>query len=182
MISNDWKSELLDPSYFLEEDVVFIARDLLGKEILANIDGLICRARITETEAYRAPDDRACHAYENRRTPRTETMFAEGGTAYLYLCYGIHHLFNVVTGPADVAHAVLIRAVEPLENEALMLQRRGLKKLTPALTAGPGRWTKAKAPRPVRSAWPAPPAPCRRSRTRPRAWRFPDQTDRQARR
>lgn len=143
MISKVKMGELLEPSYFLEEDVVYMARDLLGKEILTNIDGQVCRARITETEAYRAPDDKACHAYSNRRTSRTETMFSEGGTAYIYLCYGIHHLFNVVTGPADMAHAVLIRAVEPLDNIDLMLQRRGMKKVTPALTAGPGRWTQA---------------------------------------
>lgn len=125
-------------SFFLDDDVVVQARRLLGKVIVTDIGGYRCRARIVETEAYRAPDDRACHAWNNRRTARTETMFARGGHAYVYLCYGIHHLFNVVTGPEDMAHAVLVRGVEPLENTAIMLKRRRHQKVTPQLTAGPG--------------------------------------------
>ena len=134
---------LLSRSILLSEDVVSIARELIGKEIVTSIEGIHCRARITETEAYRAPEDRASHAYGNRRTARTETMFAEPGTAYIYLCYGIHHLFNVVTGPGGTAHAVLIRAVEPIDNIEAMLARRNFSKSVPALTAGPGRWTLA---------------------------------------
>lgn len=128
----------LPESFFLDPDVVAQAKRLLGKVIVTDIGGQLCRARIVETEAYRAPDDRACHAWNNRRTPRTEAMFARGGHAYVYLCYGIHHLFNVVTGPEDMAHAVLIRGVEPLENASLMLARRGLGAVRPQLTAGPG--------------------------------------------
>lgn len=134
---------LLSQSILLSEDVVSIARGLLGHEIITTIDGVRCRARITETEAYRAPEDRASHAYGNRRTARTETMFAEAGTAYIYLCYGIHHLFNVVTGPEGTAHAVLIRAVEPVDNIETMLVRRNFPEPSPELTAGPGRWTLA---------------------------------------
>ena len=93
---------------------------------------------IVETEAYRAPDDRACHAWMNRRTKRTEIMFAEGGKAYVYLCYGIHHLFNIVTGKEDMAHAILIRAVDPVENMELMLERRSMDKAKRQLTGGPG--------------------------------------------
>mgnify|MGYP006267012411 CR=1 FL=1 len=129
---------LLPPSFYLEEDVVGLARQLLGKILVTEIDGQVCRGRIVETEAYRAPDDRACHAWNNRRTSRTEIMFAPGGHAYVYLCYGIHHLFNVVTGPPDQAHAVLVRGLEPLQNVAAMLERRGLDALRPQLTAGPG--------------------------------------------
>jgi len=139
----DSGQNLLPESFFLDEDVVGHARRLLGKVMVTNIDGHICRARIVETEAYRAPDDQACHAANNRRTPRTEVMFARGGHAYVYLCYGIHHLFNVVTGPEGMAHAVLIRGVEPLDNTAVMLERRQFTQLKPQLTAGPGVLAKA---------------------------------------
>lgn len=134
---------LLDKSFFLRTDVLQIAQDLLGKVLVTNIDGKITAAKIVETEAYRAPDDKACHAYNNRRTARTETMFSEGGCAYVYLCYGIHNLFNVVTAPAETAHAVLIRGVEPLEGLDTMLGRRKMQKLVPRLSAGPGTLTKA---------------------------------------
>lgn len=98
---------------------------------------------ITETEAYRAPEDRASHAYNHRRTARTETMFAQGGVAYVYLCYGIHEMFNVVTGPRDLPHAVLIRAVEPILGLEHMLYRRRMEKVGPRLTSGPGTLTQA---------------------------------------
>ena len=105
----------LPRSYYLSEDVLFLAKDLLGKILVTNIDDNSCSGIIVETEAYRAPDDRACHAFNNLRTKRTEVMFAEGGHAYIYLCYGMHHLTNIVTGPKDTAHAVLIRAIEPID-------------------------------------------------------------------
>ncbi len=130
--------DLLPKSFYLSEDVVQVAKDLLGKVIHTNIDGQYTSGRIVETEAYRAPDDKACHAYNDRRTKRTETMFADGGVAYIYLCYGIHHLFNVVTAPRDVAHAVLIRGIEPIDGMDIMLQRRGKSELARSLTAGPG--------------------------------------------
>ena len=117
-------------SFYLRTDVVQIARDLLGKVLVTEIDGQRTAGRITETEAYRAPDDKACHAFGNRRTARTEVMFQEGGRAYVYLCYGIHHLFNVVTAPEDAAHAVLIRAIEPIEGQEIMMVRRGVSKVT----------------------------------------------------
>ena len=131
------KAKILPADYYAGTDVVDLSRDLLGKSILTRFEDEICTAKIVETEAYKAPEDRACHAYNNRRTSRTETMFAQGGVAYVYLCYGIHHLFNIVTGPRDMAHAVLIRAVEPEENSELMLRRRKRETLR-RLTAGPG--------------------------------------------
>jgi len=134
---------LLPPSFYSSEDVVYLAKALIGKVIVSLIDGEYCSGRIVETEAYRAPEDKACHAWNNRRTHRTQTMFEAGGVAYIYLCYGIHHLFNVVTGPKDMAHAVLVRAVEPLDNISLMLQRRKMRTLQPNLTNGPGKWTQA---------------------------------------
>lgn len=137
----------LPPDFFTRTDVVQIARDLLGRVLVTEFDGLRTAGRITETEAYRAPDDRACHAWNNRRTARTEVMFREGGRAYIYLCYGIHHLFNVVTGPENIAHAVLIRAIEPLEGLEIMMERRGWTDLTKhrpaALTTGPGALSRA---------------------------------------
>lgn len=133
----------LPRSFYTRSDVVQISQDLLGKYLVTAIDGQQSAGRIVETEAYRAPDDKACHAWNNRRTKRTETMFAEGGCAYVYLCYGIHHLFNVVTGPKEHAQAVLIRAIAPTDNLELQLQRRGKKKVQPQLTAGPGVMSKA---------------------------------------
>ncbi len=133
----------LEPDFFLRTDVVEIARDLLGKVLITNFDGQRTAGIITETEAYRAPDDRASHAFGNRRTARTETMFQEGGHAYIYLCYGIHHLFNVVTAPENAAHAVLIRGIEPIEGQEFMLERRGKKRFSPDLTTGPGALSQA---------------------------------------
>lgn len=138
----------LPSDFYLRTDVVQVARELLGKVLVTEFDGLRTAGLITETEAYRAPDDRACHAYGNRRTPRTEVMFWKGGHAYIYLCYGMHHLFNVVTGPEGMAHAVLVRAIEPLEGVDTMLNRRypalpHPPKIRPALTTGPGALAQA---------------------------------------
>ncbi len=130
-------------SFYTREDVTQISRELLGKYIVTRFNGQHTSGKIVETEAYRAPDDKACHAWNNRRTPRTEIMFHEGGVAYIYLCYGIHHLFNVVTGKQGQAHAVLIRSIEPTENVDLMLSRRGMNSLSRQLTAGPGVLSRA---------------------------------------
>ncbi|HXS36786.1 MAG TPA: DNA-3-methyladenine glycosylase, partial [Flavipsychrobacter sp.] len=98
---------------------------------------------ITETEAYAGASDKASHAFANRRTKRTEVMYGHGGVAYVYLCYGIHHLFNVVTNVQDVPHAILIRSVEPLDGVEYMIERRGKDKLQPSLTSGPGAMSMA---------------------------------------
>ena len=129
----------LPRSTFENPDVVALARDLLGKTLFTNIDGELTGGVITETEAYRAPEDKASHAYNGRRTPRTEVMFGPGGHAYVYLCYGIHHLFNIVTNVAGVPHAILIRAIEPTDGLEVIQQRRG-GKLT---TTGPGTVSQA---------------------------------------
>ena len=133
----------INVDFYLRTDVLQVARDLLGKVLVTEFDGLRTAGRITEVEAYQAPDDRACHAWNNRRTPRTEVMFQRGGRAYIYLCYGIHHLFNVVTGPEGMAHAVLVRAIEPIEGVEVMLERRKAKRLSPTLTGGPGTLAQA---------------------------------------
>ncbi len=132
------KGKRLPVSYYQSADVTYLAKDLLGKYLCTNIDGLYCSGKIIETEAYRAPDDRACHAYDNRRTSRTEVMFSKGGVTYIYLCYGIHHLMNVVTGPKDHAHAILIRALEPADGTDVMALRRNMDPNDIRLTKGPG--------------------------------------------
>ena len=134
---------VLPPSFYSRPDVVSIARELLGKVLVTNFDGLYAAGMITETEAYAGATDRASHAYGNRRTKRTEIMYAAGGVAYVYLCYGIHHLFNVVTNVRDIPHAVLIRAVQPLDGAEIMLQRRQKEKISPNLTSGPGAMSMA---------------------------------------
>lgn len=133
----------LPAEFFRRSDVIEAARDLLGCILVSSVDGSLTAGRIVETEAYRAPDDKACHAFGNRRTARTEVMFAAGGHAYVYLCYGIHHLFNVVTGQENEAHAVLVRAIEPLHNLPLMQSRRGMRHKDRRLTGGPGKLAEA---------------------------------------
>ena len=118
--------------------MVAIGRELLGKILCTRIDGELTAVAVTETEAYAGVDDRASHAYGGRRTKRTEPMFAEGGIAYVYLCYGIHHLFNVVTGSAGTPHAVLVRAGAPVAGIDTMLRRRGKPAADGSLLAGPG--------------------------------------------
>lgn len=124
--------------FYLQEDVLQISKDLLGKLLCTNINGSIVKGIITETEAYMAPEDKASHAYNNRRTPRTEMFYKQGGISYVYLCYGIHHLFNIITNKGDVPHAILVRAVEPVEGIDIMLARRNKPEPVPTLTAGPG--------------------------------------------
>ena len=127
------------PAKFYERgDVLAISRELLGKVLYTQFDDKLTSGIIVETEAYAGETDRASHAYRGKRTQRTEVMYASGETAYIYLCYGIHHLFNVVTNREGIPHAILIRALEPLEGIDIMLKRRNMKKLLPRLTAGPG--------------------------------------------
>jgi DNA-3-methyladenine glycosylase len=133
----------LPSSFYIRNDVILIAKQLLGKILVTRFEGIETAARIVETEAYNGAVDKASHAYNNRRTNRTEIMFAEGGTAYVYLCYGIHHLFNVVTNKKDTPHAVLIRGVEPIIGIEQMLLRTGKPKADNTLTKGPGNVSKA---------------------------------------
>lgn len=131
-------------SFYRQTDVVALAQQLIGNVLCTRIDEApLTSGIITETEAYCGHNDKASHAYGGRRTARTETMYQSGGIGYVYLCYGIHHLFNVVTNKADQADAVLIRAIKPVEGKERMLKRRKSEKVTPSLTAGPGRLTQA---------------------------------------
>jgi DNA-3-methyladenine glycosylase len=115
----------IDREFYLGTDVVAIARELLGKVIRTNFDGELTSGMITETEAYAGILDKASHAYGDRRTTRTTPMYAQGGTAYVYLCYGIHHLFNVVSNVKGIPHAILVRGILPLEGLPTIVRRRG---------------------------------------------------------
>ena len=129
--------------FYNRENVVQIAKDLIGKIIITKLDEQLTSGRIVETEAYVALTDKASHSFGGRRTQRNEHMYAAAATSYVYICYGMHHLFNVVTNKKDVPDAVLIRAVEPMEGVDIMLQRTGKKKLDSTLTRGPGNVSKA---------------------------------------
>jgi len=135
--------KILNENFYVRRDVIKIAQELLGKVIVTFFDGNLTAARIAETEAYNGVVDKASHAYNNRRTKRTEIMYGEGGAAYVYLCYGIHHLFNIVTNLKDVPHAVLVRAAEPIMGIDTMLQRTHKKTPDKTLTSGPGNVSKA---------------------------------------
>ena len=130
-------------NYFLNPDVVFLARDLLGKYVFTQIDGQIAGGYITETEAYKGFTDRGSHAFGGRRTKRNEMMYAEGGRAYVYLCYGMHHMLNFVSNAEGVPDAVLIRGIRPTHGEELMLKRTKKKQSGASLTDGPGKVCKS---------------------------------------
>ncbi|WP_200978793.1 DNA-3-methyladenine glycosylase [Echinicola sp. 20G] len=134
--------KILPKGFFLKKNVTEIAKDLLGKIIVTQIDGLYTSARIVETEAYDGTIDKACHAFPNKLTKRTEVMFKEGGRSYVYLCYGIHHLFNIVTHEDGVAKAVLVRAVQPIEGVEIMKNRRNTSNEL-LLGNGPGKVAQA---------------------------------------
>ncbi|NIF05121.1 DNA-3-methyladenine glycosylase [Chryseobacterium sp. Tr-659] len=130
-------------SYYSNPDVLFLAKDLLGKVLFTEINGDITGGIIVETEAYNGIYDKASHAYGARRTIRTEPLYSHGGISYVYLCYGIHHLFNIVTSVENEPHAVLIRAIEPLEGKEFMELRRNMPASKPAISSGPGSAAKA---------------------------------------
>jgi len=130
-------------SYYQHSDVISIAKGLIGKYLFTNIGGIITAGMITETEAYAGIIDRASHAYGERRTERTKIMYAKGGISYVYLCYGVHYLFNVVTGMKEEPHAVLIRAIYPTTGIEKILERTGKNAISYTVTNGPGKLCKA---------------------------------------
>jgi DNA-3-methyladenine glycosylase len=134
--------KILPRDFYLRDDVVLIARELLGKMLYSQFDGLLTGGIIVETEAYAGVIDKASHAYGNRRTQRTEVMYSMGGTAYVYLCYGVHSLFNVVTNKENVPHAILIRAIKPVIGIETMLKRSGKDGIDKAFGTGPGKVSK----------------------------------------
>ena len=130
-------------SFYIRKDVVLIAKELIGKIIVTNFDGIITSGRIVETEAYVGITDKASHSYNKKRTARNEHMYAPAATAYVYICYGLHQMLNIVTNAKDVPDAILIRAIEPLLGIESMLKRTGKKILDKTLTRGPGNVGKA---------------------------------------
>lgn len=136
---------VIPASFFTRDDTPLIAQELLGKLLVVpDAEGVRVSGMIVETEAYLGISDRAAHSYGGRRTGRTEIMYAEGGHVYIFLVYGMHYQLNFVTGRTDHPHAILIRAVEPIEGLEIMRQRRG-KMADKNLTSGPGKLCKALA-------------------------------------
>ncbi|MEM9299872.1 MAG: DNA-3-methyladenine glycosylase [Bacteroidota bacterium] len=138
----DNNNRRLGADFYINTNVCEVAKNLLGKTLISQIDGVRTSGIIVETEAY-SYKEKACHAYMNRNTKRTYVLFGEGGMAYVYLCYGIHKLLNIVTNVEGTAEAVLIRAIEPQEGIEFMIQRRGLLKKGYNLTSGPGKLSQA---------------------------------------
>ncbi|KQC12938.1 MAG: hypothetical protein APR56_05885, partial [Methanosaeta sp. SDB] len=134
------KETILDHAFY-RRSTVRVARDLLGQILVRKINGELLSGRIVETEAYTGPGDPASHAARGA-TPRSAIMFGRPGRAYVYFCYGMHHLLNVVTEREGTAGAVLIRALEPGEGLARMLRNRERNKLR-GLLDGPGKLTQA---------------------------------------
>ena len=137
------EKKILPLEYFQNEQVVELAKDLLGKFLFTNISNRLTGGIITETEAYAGVNDKGSHAYNGRRTQRTSVMYRKGGISYVYFTYGIHYLFNVVSGKEDVPHAILIRAIYPTTGGEFMLQRTGKNKINYQLTNGPAKLTKS---------------------------------------
>lgn len=134
----------LGKDFYCRKDVVQISKELIGKFIFTKLDGnKLTGGIIVETEAYAGAIDKASHAFGYKRTKRTEIMFHEGGVAYVYLCYGIHALFNIVTNTEGIPDAVLIRAIQPVEGINIMLARRNKKKLDRSVAGGPGALSQA---------------------------------------
>lgn len=130
-------------TFYQQEDVVSVASQLLGKYVYSQIDGKITGGIIVETEAYRGPDDRGSHAYDDKKTARNQMMYQAGGLAYMYICYGIHDMLNIVTGAEGMSHAVLIRALQPQTGLGEMRIRRNIFDEDKRLCQGPGALTKA---------------------------------------
>ena len=133
----------LDHSFYDRKNVVLIAKELLGKILVTQFDGVRTSGRIVETEAYNGVVDRASHAFGGRRTNRSEHIYGSPGTVYVYIIYGMHHLFNVVTNKKDTPHAILVRALEPMEGINYMLKRVGKPLADYTLTKGPGNLARA---------------------------------------
>jgi len=133
----------LEKDFYLRDDVVLISKELLGKYLYTKFNNQLTGGIITETEAYAGATDKASHAYGNRRTKRTEVMYAEGGVTYVYLCYGMYPLFNIVTHKKDIPHAILVRGIHPTDGIDVMLLRTNKPKITKDFSNGPGKIAKA---------------------------------------
>ncbi len=137
-------SRRIAPDVYLQDVFELAQKDLLGAYLCSRIDNELTVGKITELEVYVGSCDKACHAWPNKKTPRTETMFRQGGCAYVYFVYGMYNQFNVVAGPEETANAVLIRALEPVAGVETMMRRRKCQDLH-NLTTGPGKLCQALA-------------------------------------
>ena len=137
------RRKIVKRSFYLSDNIIKVSKGLLGKIIETNINNQKTSGIIVETEAYAGTRDRASHSYQNKMTPRNEMMFKNGGSSYIYMCYGLHALFNVVTNSSNCPQAVLIRAIAPISGIKYMLKRRDMKKLSHNLTSGPGKLSQA---------------------------------------
>ena len=133
----------LPESFYQDDEVVSLSSKLLGKYLFTCVDGQLTGGINVETEAYRGPEDRGSHAYNHRRTARNEIMYSEGGVVYMYICYGIHDMLNIVTGKEGESHAILIRAIEPTVGLDIIRERRGFVNDDKRLCKGPGALAKA---------------------------------------
>ena len=129
----------LQKSFYQNKDVIKISKKLLGKVLVTNINNQLTSGIIIETEAYTGINDKASHAYNNRKTKRTFPMYMQGGICYIYLCYGIHYLFNIVTNIKEIPHAILIRSIKPLDGVDIMCKRRKKRWPDYNLANGPGK-------------------------------------------
>jgi len=132
--------KLLQP-YYCNTDTLQLSKNLLGKKLVTNFDNKLTSGIIVETEAYLGIDDKASHAYNGKKTNRTNAMYNKGGLAYVYLCYGMHSLFNIVCNIENIPHAILIRAIEPIDGIDIMKRRRKINGVN--LANGPGKLSKA---------------------------------------
>ena len=137
------KNKKIPVSYYRNSDTLELSKDILGKKLFTKIDNQITSGVIVESEAYLGVSDRASHAFDNKLTSRTSTMYKEGGISYIYLCYGMHSLFNIVTNNKGIPEAILIRAIEPIDGISIMCNRRNMKEKSYNLTNGPGKLSQA---------------------------------------
>ena len=133
----------LDLDFYLRNDVIQISKELLGKFLFSKSDGIITGGMIVETEAYKGINDKASHAFNNKITSKNKAMYNNGGVSYIYLCYGLHYLFNIVTNKQTIPDAILIRAIEPTKGLKKITERRKISSNKYNLTNGPGKLTQA---------------------------------------
>ena len=137
------KNKKIPASYYKNSDTLELSKDILGKKLVTKVDNQITSGIIVESEAYLGVNDKASHAFDNKLTSRTSTMFEEGGISYIYLCYGMHSLFNIVTNNKGIPEAILIRAIKPIDGISMMCKRRNMKEKSYNLTNGPGKLSQA---------------------------------------
>ena len=137
------RNKKIPVSYYKNSDTLELSKDILGKKLVTKVDNQITSGIIVESEAYLGVNDKASHAFDNKLTSRTSTMFEEGGISYIYLCYGMHSLFNIVTNNKGIPEAILIRAIKPIDGISMMCKRRNMKEKSYNLTNGPGKLSQA---------------------------------------